>query len=113
MEVQPLRGHSVAGRFSGVQKYVQRVREHLEQEGLALQIGMDDYKRQQDLIFQQIEEKAKLARQAKAAMAANVMNKKRVQKFIARWARRGKISPEWMAKTMEKALPGETDDDSN
>src|SRR6267154_6138069 len=39
----------------------------------------DDYKRQQDLLFQQIEEKARLALQTRDTSIADVMKKKRMQ----------------------------------
>jgi flagellar motor switch protein FliG len=66
--------------------------------------GSDEYRRQLDILFQQMEEKAKLAQQAKAARVANILNKKSIQRTIALMARLRKISPEEMAKILEMDL---------
>jgi hypothetical protein len=67
-------------------------------------MGHDEYKRQQDLLFQQTEEKAMLARQAKEAKIAKAMKKKGMQKAIAGLARVSGASPEQMQKIVEKQL---------
>jgi hypothetical protein len=73
-------------------------------------MGLDDYKRQQDLLFQQTDEKAKLALQAKETRIANALkNKKLLIRGIARIAR---TSPEKAQKLLEKQVR-ELEDSSN
>jgi hypothetical protein len=67
-------------------------------------MGLDEYKRQQDLLFQQAEEKAALARQAKEAKIAKAMRGKRVQKTIADLARHAGTSPKEMQKRLKASV---------
>jgi hypothetical protein len=55
-------------------------------------MGVDDYKRQQDLLFQQMEEKAKLAVQAKNATITHVM---KVSAYERHWQPLASMLSRW------------------
>jgi len=71
--------------------------------------GIDEFKRQQDLVFQQIEEKEKLARQAKETKIADAMKSKR---DIAGIAKSLGISTEEARKMLEQTAREVLDSDS-
>lgn len=66
--------------------------------------SIDDYKRQYDLLFQQIDEKARLGTQAREAEIAELMKRKRVQKAIANLARLAGILPDAMREKLENEV---------